>query len=450
MTEQLKCNRILKKVTEKSRMSSRRTFIKSLMGGTAVAAAAPYISCGKAKNSLEALKDAASALSAGSTGDEAFWREVKKQFIIDKKLIVMNAANLSPSPVPVMETLFELSRDVDRDASSQNRSKFSTLRQQTREAVAAYIGADPEEVAIVRNTSEANNMVIGGLRLNRGDEVVIWDQNHPTLNVAWDVRAEQYGFTVKKVGTPLEPQTAEDLIEPFRNAITNRTKVLAFSDISNITGVRLPENELCVIARNAGILTVIDGAQSIGAMNLNMHDIGCDFYTCSSHKWMMGPREAGVLYVKKERITDLYPSIVGVGWEGALGSGTAGKFETLGQQADERIAAFGKTVEFLNAIGKDRIEARILSIAAALRDEISKRVPGVEFYNPQNRELSGGIVKFASPEIDLSDAGSTLYEVHGIVCSVHGGNFPGIRLSTHIYNTMEEIEKAAEAVASLV
>ncbi|KPK92823.1 hypothetical protein AMJ80_06280 [bacterium SM23_31] len=450
MIEQTKCNAILQKEAESFRNTSRRTFIKRLAGGTAVIAAAPYISCGKAGDSFEALKESAGALSTGNIGDEAFWREVKKQFIIDKKLIVMNAANLSPSPVPVMEILFELTRDVDRDASSQNRSKFSTLRQQTREAVAAYIGADPEEVAIVRNTSEGNNMVINGLSLNKGDEVVIWDQNHPTLNVAWDVRAERYGFTVKKVGTPLKPQTAEDLVEPFRDAITNRTKVLAFSDISNITGVRLPENELCAMARDAGIITVIDGAQSIGAMNLNMHDIGCDFYTCSSHKWMMGPREAGILYVKKEHITDLYPSIVGVGWEGAIGSGTARKFETLGQQANERIAAFGKTVEFLDAIGKDRIEARILSIAAALRDGISKRVPGVEFYNPQNREMSGGIVKFASPEIDLSDAGSTLYETYGIVCSVHGGNFPGIRLSTHIYNTMEEIEKATEAAAGLV
>jgi len=450
MTEQSTCNTILQKEPERSRIRSRRTFIKRLVGGTAVFAAAPYILCGKAKNSFEALKDAASSLSAGSIGDEAFWREVKKQFIIDKKLIVMNAANLAPSPIPVMETLFELTRGVDRDVSSQNRSKFSTLRQQTREAVAAYIGARPEEVAIVRNTTEGNNMVINGLLLNKGDEVVIWDQNHPTLNVAWDVRAERYGFTVKKVGTPPAPQTAENLIKPFREALTNRTKVLAFSDISNITGVRLPENELCAMARNAGILTVVDGAQSIGVRNLNMHDIGCDFYTFSSHKWMVGPREAGVLYVRKECVADLLPSIVGVGWGGALESGTAGKFETLGQQANSRIAAFGKTVEFLNAIGKDRIEKRVLSLAAALRDEINKRIPGVEFYNPQNQELSGGIVKFMLPESDLSDAGSILYNTYGLVCSVHGGNFPGIRLTPHIYNTMEEIEKAADAVASLV
>lgn len=426
----------------------RRKFIKRMLGGAVAAAVLPSIGFGENKLSINALNDTAGRLSRGDVGEERFWKLVKEQFSIRKGLIMMNAANLCPSPYPVQQEVFRLTRDIDADPSSINRRKFSDLREEARNALADYLGASSEEIAITRNTSEGNNIVINGLTFEPGDEVVIWDENHPTANVAWDVRAERHGFTVKRVKTPEMIGSAEELVKSFRDALTHRTKIMCFSHVSNISGIALPAKEICRMAQDKGVLTHIDGAQTFGSHVVDVHDIGCDFYTGSSHKWFVGPKEVGIFYVRNKRIADLWPTIVGVGYQKALKKG-AKKFETLGQRDDSRIAAMGKTVEFHNAIGNDRIEARIRTLAQVLKIKLKKKIPGIKFRTPLEPELSGGVVVFNAPGIDLSKALNTLYHEYNIGCAVFGGDLAGIRLCSHVYNTMEEIDKAVDAVADL-
>ena len=439
----------------------RRRFLQRLLGGVAATAAVPSVSVAKAyrhtappyrqnaSNSLRRLSNAVSRLSSSDPGDERFWQLVKNQFPLRPDLIFMNAANLCPSPYPVIDTVFQLTRDVDADASYQNRSKFSTLREQARSLLADYVGASPDEIAITRNTSEGNNTVINGLTLGPGDEVVIWDQNHPTNNVAWDVRAGRYGFTVKSISTPPSPRTADQLIRPFREGFSSNTRVLAFSHVSNVSGVGLPVQEICGMARERGILTLIDGAQTFGALRVDLHQIGCDFYTGSAHKWLVGPKEVGVLYVKRERIEELWPSAVGVGWASALENG-ARKFETLGQRDDAAVAAMGTAVSFHQEIGVDRLEERVRSLATAIKRAVGQRVSRARFHTPIDPELSAGVVVFELPRVDASQIFARLYKEHNIGCAAMSGEFAGIRLSPHIYNTMEDVERVVGAIASLL
>jgi selenocysteine lyase/cysteine desulfurase len=291
-------------------------------------------------------------------------------------------------------------------------------------------------------------MVINGLTFEPDDEVIIWDENHPTANIAWDVRAERYGFKVKRVKTPEVFDNDEELIRPFIEALTKRTKLMCFSHVSNISGIALPAKKMCTIARDHGVLTHIDGAQTFGSHVVKLHTIGCDFYTGSSHKWFFGPKEVGILYVRKERIADLWPTVVGVGYPRVLDKG-AQKFETLGQRDDSRIAAMRKTVEFHKMIGKGRIEARIRFLAAALKMRIKKRIPTVKFRTPLTPELSGGVVVFHVTGIDLNKALDILYHKYNIGCAVFGGDSGGIRFCPHIYNTVEEIDRAVDSVARL-
>jgi len=426
----------------------RRQFMKTLFGGMAATSILPSLAFSAPKTSFESLKKTASTLSAHDEVGEEFWRIVKESFPIRKDLIMLNAANLCPSPYPVQQKVFELTRDIDADPSSQNRKKFSDLREAARGVLAEYLGAFPDEIAIVRNTSEGNNMVINGLTFVPGDEVIIWDENHPTANIAWDVRAERYGFKVIRVKTPKMFESDEELMRPFIDAFTKRTRLICFSHVSNISGTALPAKKICATSRDHGILSHIDGAQTFGSQVVNLHKIGCDFYTGSSHKWFLGPKEVGILYVRKERIIDLWPTIVGVGYPGALDKG-AQKFETLGQRDDSRIAAMGKTVEFHTTIGKDRIETRIRFLAATLKTKLDKNIPGITFRTPLDRELSGGVVVFHVTDLDLNKALDTLYHKYNIGCAVFPGDSGGIRLCPHIYNTIEEIDKAADAVARL-
>lgn len=203
------------------------------------------------------------------------------------------------------------------------------------------------------------------------------------------------------------------------------------------------------MARKHGVLTHIDGAQTFGSHVVNLHDIGCDFYTGSSHKWFVGPKEVGVLYVRKERMPDLWPSIVGIGYPSAKDKG-ASKFETLGQRDDARIAAMATTVEFHNTIGKARVEARIRSLAQDLKHKLADEIPQIKFHTPLEPELSGGVVIFSVPGIDMNDALDTLYHKYNIGCAVFEGDRSAIRFCPHIYNIRAEIDKAVVAVVDLV
>jgi selenocysteine lyase/cysteine desulfurase len=359
----------------------------------------------------------------------------------------MNAANLCPAPFPVQEAVFRHTRDVNRDASFQNRGKFGEMKEEARGALADYVGASAAEIAITRNTSEGNNSVVNGLDLGPGDEVVLWDQNHPTNNVSWDVRAQRWGFTVRRVTTPVGAESGEELMAPFLAALTPSTRVLSFSHLSNVSGVLLPAAELCSEARSRGILTLVDGAQTFGALRLQLREMGCDFFTASSHKWFVGPKEAGLMYVREESQDRLWPSDVGVGWEGAVASG-AQKFENMGQRDDAAVVTMATAAAFHEAIGPDSVESRVRALASRVKERVSERLPGVRFHTPRSPEASGGVVVFALPGADHRAVFQGVYETHRFGCASMGGAFEGIRISPHIYNTMAEVDAAVEAVAA--
>ncbi len=418
----------------------RRRFLGLLAGGLAAGATIPHRA---AELSPRARLDRLSR--ASQDDDEAYWRIVKREFPAKPGLAMMNAANLCPSPFVVIDTVTQLTRDVDADVSFQNRSKFGPLKDQSRQGLAAHLGADPSEIAITRNTSESNNTVVNGLPLGRGDEVVLWDQNHPTNNVSWDVRAERMGYSVNRVTTPTVPQSANELAAVFVDALTPRTKVLSFSHVSNVSGIRLPARQLCRIARERGILTLVDGAQTFGALHVNLHDMGCDFYTGSAHKWFVGPKEAGVLYVREDRIADLWANDVGVGWQGAIRNG-AQKFENLGQRDDACVAAIGTAAEFHATIGIDRIDKRVKTLATALIEQLQDRIPGVTFTTPLDPDLRAGVVIFAVPGVDHGELYGRLYTDFHIAGARRA---TGVRLCPHLYNTMEEIDRAVAGAAAI-
>ena len=423
---------------------NRRRFLSTLVGGAAATTMAPAAHASPHPRPIS-LSLFRVGLRRYPVDTERYWQLVKEQFSLRPGLIMMNAANLCPSPYPVVDAVRSLTASVDADASFQNRAMFDELREAGRAKLASYIGADTDEVAITRNTSESNNTVLNGLTLGPGDEVVIWDQNHPTNNVSWDVRAERHGFAVVRVSTPPPLQSGTDLIQAFLDAFTARTRVLAFSHVSNVSGVAIPAKDLCSAARERGVLTLVDGAQTFGAVRVDMHDMGCDFYTGSSHKWFMGPKEAGILYVRRDQVDDLWPCNVGVGWTSALEHG-AQKFENLGQRDDAAVSAMGTAADFHYTIGIDNIEARVRTLAERMKAAVSERFPRAQFVTPIEPQFSAGVVVFSLPGVDSRRVFEALYRDHNVGCAPTGG----LRFSPHIYNTMEEIERAVDAIVQLV
>ncbi len=415
------------------RHASRRTFLLEVAGGAAFLPTA-----------LTVLGTASPSWAAAPEG-ESYWELVRRQFAFSEDKVPMNAANLCPSPRVVAERVSDLTRDIDVDCSSNNRAKFRTLLEESRTKVAEQLGVTADEIALVRNTSESNNTINNGIMLEAGDEIVLWDQNHPTNNVAWDVRAARFGLSVTRVSVPKRPTSEADLIAPFERALTPRTKVLSITHVSNISGIRMPVKALTEIAHQRGIHLHLDGAQTWGALDVNLRDLGVGSYSASAHKWFCGPKEAGVLYVKADRIPHIWPNIVAPGWGDDVDPDPKGarKFESMGQRDDSCLAAVGTTVDFHRHIGHDRVEARVLELATQLKTGL--RDAGVSLVTPMEPSLSGGVCIVEVPAKARRAVLNAMYDEHGIAGSTAGG----LRLCPHLYNTEEHVERAVRGVAAL-
>jgi selenocysteine lyase/cysteine desulfurase len=387
-----------------------------------------------------------SARLFAAEGDESYWEMVRQQFPFREEKVPMNAANLCPSPRVVAERVAELARDIDQDCSFNNRAKFEVLREEARRKVAEHLGVSAEEVALVRNTSEANNIINNGLALKSGDEVVLWDQNHPTNNVAWDVRAARFGLVVKRVTVPANPTEVNQVVPAFESVMGQRTRVLAITHVSNESGLLLPVQELCEMAHKRGIHVHLDGAQSWGALNVNLREVGCDSYAASAHKWLLGPKEVGMLFVRQEQISSIWPNVVAPGWGDDAEPDVKGarKFESLGQRNDASVSAIGTAVGFHHLLGPGRIQNRIYQLAQALRAGLQRS--GVKIITPEDSRFSAGVIVFDVPAAKKQQVFDKLYHQYGIAGSTTGG----IRLCPHIYNTMEHIDRAIRALEKLL
>lgn len=389
-------------------------------------------------------------LLAVAPKSEGYWNLVESQFPLRPGKVPMNAANLCPSPRIVSERVAEWTRDEDADVSFPNRTKFATLLEDARKKVAAQLGVSADEIALVRNTSEANNTINNGIALSSNDEVVLWDQNHPCNNAAWDVRAARHGFKVKRVNVPANAKSADDVVKLFEAALTPRTKVLSITYVSNTSGFRLPAKELCSLARQRGIHAHVDGAQVWGYLKLDLKAIGCDSFGGSAHKWFMGPKEAGLLYVRKEKIAQIWPNIVSVGWnQDAFDTTVASKkFELLGQRDDGCLSAVGTAADFHTILGLEGVEARTTELASALKEGLAK-INRVKLVTPMDPKMSGGVVVAQVPDLDRPKTArlvQDLYDKYGIAGAATGG----VRLAPHVYNTMADIDLAVRGMRELL
>jgi isopenicillin-N epimerase len=376
--------------------------------------------------------------------DEKFWLSVREQFLMPPELGVLNAANLCPSPAPVLEAMYRSTKDVDADPSFDNRVKMSAGKEETRRLVAAFLRVTPEEIVLTRNTSEANNMVSSGLDLKSGDEVIVFADNHPSNNAAWTQKAARFGYVVTTINPPNPHPGPEYYLEAVRKAITARTRVLAFTHHTSTVGDVLPAKELCQIARERGVMTLIDGACTFGMADVDLSDIQPDFYSGSSHKWPCGPKEVGVLYISARVHGRVRPSIISA-YPGAVGISRT--MEAMGQRDEPAIIGFGEALNFQTKIGRKAIEARSRALGQALMAGL-RRLDGVKLWTHPDPSRSAAVVSFQPGSLDVSKLSAALYRNDHIGCATRGGaDRPGIRFSPHIYNTMAEVDRSVAAIA---
>ena len=378
-----------------------------------------------------------------STG-ETFWESVRAQFVMAPGLSVMNAANLCPAPAPVIATLERETSHVDRDPSPQNRARLSQAREATRRALATFLRVTPEEIVITRNTSESNNLVSNGLTFKAGEEVVIFSDNHPSNNQAWIEKGKRFGFGVRIVEQKNPHPGAGYYIDAFTRALTPAVRLLAFTHLTNTVGDLFPAKELCALARERGVLTLIDGAQTFGWMDVNLRELDPDFYSGSAHKWPCGARECGVLFVNA-RVHDRISPASYSAYPGAVG--ISRRLEAFGQRDEATMIAFAEALAFQERIGRPAIQQRSAALATQFL-EGAARLPGVHLFTSTDATRRGPVVTFVPGTLDRGKLVAALYARHRIGLATGGGaGRSGVRVSPHVYNTAAEIDRLLAALA---
>ncbi len=417
---------------------SRRSFLTSAL--TACSGAALL-----ASSDLEALKDGMEQLAwapdPGVPGD-AYWRLVQRQFRLEPGLVYLNNASLGPSPVPVADATEAFRRRLDAFPSRYMWGGWSEEYEAVRSKAAGLLGASAEEIALTHNTTEGMNLVASSLELGAGDEVVLADHEHTSGTIPWLYWQEPKGVTLVRPTLPLLPRDPEEIVDVYRRAITARTKVISMCHIVNTNGMILPVKEVAAMARERGILVAVDGAQAPGMINVDLHDLGCDFYAASAHKWLLSPKGVGIFYARSESQKHLKPLIVCRGWEDE----TIRRFENYNTRNLPEVLGLGVAVDFQNLLGPDRRRARIYELKRYLREKIAAD-PIFAVKTPTENSLSAGVTTVELVGHDVVEAARILRERHRIDCrpmTTHGLN--GLRISLSIFNSKDEIDLLAEAL----
>jgi len=373
--------------------------------------------------------------------EDAYWSELRKQFLIPEDEVYLNNGTVGSSPAPVLRAIFDGYNETEKMAQ-QDPEDYPiwgyAAWNEFRDPLAAFVGCKRDELALLRNATEANSYIANGIDMKAGDEVLMTDQEHPGGEHPWNLRAKRYGVVVKKVTLPKPVQNAAQVLNLFNDAITPRTRVMFFSHITTATGVVLPAKELCALARSKGILSAVDGAHVIGMMRLNVHELGCDMYSSSQHKWLLAPKGSGFLYVRDEVIDRLWNTIATEGWDDP--KIRAERFQRIGSSNVPSLWGMRAAIRLADDIGMDRIERRHRQLCDYILGEMTKR--GAESWTSPDPALRCAIATVNAPPIQRMDLEKWMWSTHKI--RIRGGEPSKLRFSTPYYLQRKDIDRFLE------
>jgi isopenicillin-N epimerase len=381
---------------------------------------------------------------------ERYWAELRRQWLLAADHINLNCGSVGCTPLPVLRAMIDhtlYAEEYREPAYPWFGYEENTRLAELREALAAFLHAKKDELAIVRNATEANNAVCNGLDLKPGDEVLLTDQEHPGGHCSWDQKAQRFGVKLNYVTLPKPPASKEQIVELFARALTPKTRIVCFSHITTVTGVILPAKEICALARERGVLSHVDGAHAIGQVPLDLHDIGCDFYGTSPHKWLMAPKGTGVLYIREERLKDLWVNIATANWNNY--DMKAYRFSWFGTSNLSVMVGLKAALDFHKEIGSERIYARMHALAKQVRDRVA-RYPRVKIVNASADEFYGGLVSFEPvPPVPVGATTGGLKKIAD-ECAARNIRIAGgperIRIATHIFTQPTELNAFYDAL----
>jgi isopenicillin-N epimerase len=414
-------------------LDERREFLREAGVASAIAIFTP--------KAIRAVEVAAQRFSAAtpeeSAKDEDFWLQVRQAFTIDSQYLALNAGANNSAPRATLEMLLRYIEFANLSPLTNQQTTLRPQREAVRSRLAALANCSPEEIALTRNTTEALNIVIAGLPLKEGDEVLATDQEYHSMLNALRQRAERDGITLKTIPIPTPPKRLDDLAEAIERAITAKTRAVLISHIVDATGQIFPARRIADIAHARGAQVIVDGALSFGTIEVDLQAMDCDYYGTSLHKGLHAPLGTGFLYVKRERITALWPLF------GAARprSEDIRKFEAIGTHPMYQIAAVNQALDFHEALGVARIRARLHYLKRHWADQLA-RLPKVRFHTSLAPDQSCAVANVEIVGIDSSRIYQHLLDKHRIrAWPIKREDFQGLWVAPFIYMQSRELDR---------
>jgi len=383
-----------------------------------------------------------------SSDEERFWAFLRDQFPLTRDRAYFNTGGLGASPFAVIDAVKSKTDELEYVSETGHNEE---LWKSVKGSAAKLLGCDATELAFMRNTTEGINVVAHGLPFKEGDEIILTTHEHVGNALTWMPLAKRKGLTLRL----FEPSTAsaEENLARISTLFSRRTRLISIPHIVTTTGLLLPVKEICALAHTRGVWCFLDGAQSAGMMPFNLHDIACDAYATSGHKWLLGPKETGLLYVRKEMLDSIVPMFIGAysaDFDFLKGSysyePSAQRYE-YGTVSTPLRYGLGAAISFIQRIGIETVWKRDRALADHLYTGL-RAIPGVTVLSSPSPDLRSAMITFMHDRLPHLEMQKHLDTDNLRTRSVTEGGLAALRISTHIYNSFEEVDRVIAGVRS--
>ena len=424
-------------------MNSRRDFLKN---SSMAALAMPFIKFDSSKNwSLDPIKN---NLLEG----EEYWKQVRKQFPLKEGQTYFNNGTMGPTPGYVLNKMINHMMYYNTEAATIDYKDSSGPELlsgyfpyvELREKLGHIVNCDYKEISITQNATIGMNLVGNGLSLKEGDELINTNQEHGGGFGIWQLMAKRHGCVYKQATIPEPANDPQEIVDAIFKLVTPKTKVIAVPHMISGFGTIMPAKVICTEAKKRGIFTVLDGAQCVGHIKVDVKDIGSDAYYSSLHKWLLAPPGSGLLYINKDVVGNIWSTLASYNWDNQDDHGF--RLMQNGTGSPYLITGYEAAVDFYNSIGEERWLGRIKELGMYLRNRL-KEISSVTIHSSSNEDMAAGITTYSVKGISGPDLQKTMWEQERLQPRSVGPDY--IRHSVHIYNSKAEIDKALNVIKRL-
>lgn len=417
---------------------NKRSFLKNL-ALTGIASTASFKALSKTIDSYSHIPAAALAK------DENFWMKIREGYRLKPDYINLENGYYCFIPQQTLENYINHIREINYQGSWYFRTVQWDNKDKVVAKLAKHFGGTPEEVAITRNATESLDIIISGYPWKKGDEAIYAEQDYGSIKNMFELASRRHNTVNRIVNIPNHPESDEEIVKIYEDAITPNTKLMMVSHMINITGQILPVKKIIDMAHSHGVEVMLDGAHCIAHFDFKIDETGCDYYACSLHKWLSVPLGAGLLFVKKDKISKIWPLLAPY----ELDQITVKNISHIGTEPVATTLAINDALDYYHMVGAKRKEERLRYLQHYWTDQV-RDIPGINVNTPKDPARSCGIANVGLDRMKPAELANALLDQFGIyTVAIDGHGVHGCRITPNIYTTPRELDAFVTALKTL-